>query len=186
MAADTFWEKMSKYSVSVIHLTIMFVQYLQLVGIMVTIYLCWLTNSHTKKHKYWRRFVAKIESVNILLSGILGLFEFWLRGQIIVFMEHVKKIRASCWAHFNAKSLIWKEGKQTPLSYKSSFAFFPNEVRQHHVKNTFLHQPVEYYREVRYDFAGIRITTTSLFPLFSLRCYLSNWVISSAIKQPKK
>lgn len=52
MAADTFWEKMSKYSVSVIHLTIMFVQYLQLVGIMVTIYLCWLTNSHTKKHKY--------------------------------------------------------------------------------------------------------------------------------------
>ena len=131
-------------------------------------------------------FVAKIESVNILLSGILGLFEFWLRGQIIVFMEHVKKIRASCWAHFNAKSLIWKEGKQTPLSYKSSFAFFPNEVRQHHVKNTFLHQPVESYREVRYDFAGIRITTTSLFLLFSLRCYLSNWVISSAIKQPKK
>ena len=95
-------------------------------------------------------------------------------------MEHVKKIRASCWAHFNAKSLIWKEGKQTPLSYKSSFAFFPNEVRQHHVKNTFLHQPVEYYREVRYDFAGIRITTTFLFLLFSLRCYLSNWVISSA------
>ena len=76
-------------------------------------------------------------------------------------------------------------GKQTPLSYKSSFAFFPNEVRQHHVKNTFLHQPVEYYREVRYDFAGIRITTTSLFLLFSLRCYLSNWVISSAIKLPK-
>ena len=38
-------------------------------------------------------------------------------------------------------------GKQTPLSYKRSFAFFPNEARQH-VKNTFLHQPVEYH-EVR-------------------------------------
>ena len=63
-------------------------------------------------------------------------------------------------------------GKQTPLSYKSSFAFFPNEARQHHVKNTFLHRPVE-YREVRYDFAGIIINNNRPSPPLFITMLLS-------------